>query len=151
MGHSKIIRTCFYLKCVYSSTLHSALFIDTFLARVFKLSSLPFARGVAAPMQNGGHPADYCYHRSLGHGLECLAHISDHYFSMGAHLWANKLLIICIVFTVITLYTCIHVSCLSEISFHLQQCSIHINPSASPSIIGIDLYFFTCSWLLCIV
>ena len=46
--------------------------------------------------------------------------------NMGGHLWANKLLITCRVIKVIPLYICFHVSYLSEISFHLQQCSINI-------------------------
>ena len=70
MGRSEIIAACFYLKCVHSSTLHSATFIETFLAHVFVLSSLPFAIGVVAePVQNGGYHTDYCYHGCLGHGL----------------------------------------------------------------------------------
>lgn len=45
---------------------------------------------------------------------------------MGGHLWTSKLLITCRVIKVIPLYICFRVSYLSEISFHLQQCSIHI-------------------------
>ena len=40
--------------------------------------------------------------------------------NMGSHLWASKLLITCRVIKVIPF----HVSYLSEISFHLQLCSI---------------------------
>ena len=77
-GHSKTIASCFYLRSVLIPHL---CFLHWSYVRSSRLYSYlvhsPFARGVvAAPVQNGGYQADYCYHGRLWHGLECLAQIT---------------------------------------------------------------------------